>query len=161
MPDIMSVEKRSNLMSRIKGKNTTPERYIACLLTAGGLQFEQHCRDLAGTPDFVLRQASTAVFVDGDFWHGWRFPIWKHRLSEPWRQRIEKNRLRDTSNRRKLRRRGWKVIRLWEHQVEADAVDCVARIVDRAGVLRLNWKAVRDAYAILPQLKRRNRLPKP
>ena len=90
--DIMSPEKRRRVMSRIKGKNTTPERYIRSLLRAAGLSFKQHDNTLPGYPDFVFPRAKVAVFVDGDFWHGWRFPIWQHRLSSFWRNKIADNR---------------------------------------------------------------------
>jgi DNA mismatch endonuclease (patch repair protein) len=68
------------------------------------------------------------VLVDGDFWHGWRFPLWRDKLSPAWETKIAANRLRDTRNRRKLRALGWVVIRLWEHEVERDAEACIARI---------------------------------
>jgi DNA mismatch endonuclease (patch repair protein) len=69
-----------------------------------------------------------AVFVDGDYWHGWRFPAWRDKLAAYWKQKIETNRRRDRRNFRRLRRSGWRVIRLWEHEVERDAERCVDRI---------------------------------
>lgn len=71
-----------------------------------------------------------AVFVDGDFWHGWRFPVWKDKLSEAWELKIEKNRNRDSRNHRRLRRKGWRVVRIWEHQTHADLGKCLERIMD-------------------------------
>src|ERR1035437_3986690 len=116
--DIMSPATRSRVMSRIRGKDTGPERLLAKLLAEAGLIAEQHARDLPGKPDFVLRARKVAIFVDGDFWHGWRFPSWRLKLSEKWEKKIESNRLRDARNHRLLRRRGWRVIRIWEHQIE-------------------------------------------
>jgi DNA mismatch endonuclease (patch repair protein) len=127
--DIMSPEKRSALMARIKGKNTGPEQRMAAALAAQGLEWESHSRDLPGRPDFVFRQARVAVFVDGDFWHGWRFSQWRHKLSEKWEAKIEDNRRRDARNHRWLRRMGWKVVRLWEHQVTADVDACIDRLM--------------------------------
>ena len=126
--DIMSVDKRSALMSRIKGRDTGPERLIAHSILQLGLSWEAHSRDLPGRPDFVFRQQRVAVFVDGDFWHGWRFPAWRHKLSEPWETKLAANRARDQRNRSKLRRSGWSVVRLWEHQVERDLAGCLAKI---------------------------------
>ena len=126
--DIMSVEKRSALMSRIRGKGTKPELIVADLLAQAGLRCELHVKDLPGRPDFVLRKARVAIFVDGDFWHGWRFPAWRLKLSEKWEKKIESNRLRDIRNHRLLRRQGWTVIRIWEHQIENDPIVCVNRI---------------------------------
>ena len=127
--DIMSPEKRSAVMARIKGKNTGPERAVAGALSGRGLEFETHAKDLPGRPDMLFREAKVVVFVDGDFWHGWRFPIWRDKLSEQWEAKIEATRRRDARNFRRLRRSGWKVIRIWEHQVEKNLPSCVDRIV--------------------------------
>ncbi len=123
--DIMSPTTRSRVMSRIRGKNTSPERAIAPRLLDWNTRFEQHVSELPGRPDFVFRETMLAVFVDGDFWHGWRFPLWEHKLSEMWRAKIAATRTRDRRNFAKLRRRGWKVLRIWEHQVERDPERCV------------------------------------
>jgi len=127
--DIMSPEKRSQVMSRIKGTGTGPERAVAMALDLQGLVYEQHARDLPGRPDFVFREKRIAVFIDGDFWHGWRFPCWRDKLSEHWEGKIQKNRDRDQRNHRRLRRLGWKVIRIWEHQVKKELEKAVGRII--------------------------------
>ncbi|WP_080677636.1 very short patch repair endonuclease [Bradyrhizobium barranii] len=127
--DIMSPETRSAVMSRIRGRGTKPERAIAELMAGAGLQWEEHCKDLPGRPDFVLRATKVAIFVDGDFWHGWRFPVWRLKLSEHWERKIEGNMRRDARNFRALRRAGWKVIRIWEHQVEKSPARCIEKIL--------------------------------
>jgi DNA mismatch endonuclease (patch repair protein) len=159
--DIMSPQQRSRVMSKIKGKNTTPERYIRSLLKAGGLRFRQHDRTLPGSPDFVFPNAKVAVFINGDFWHGWRFPIWQHKMARFWRTKIAGNRARDRKVGRSLRRLGWRPLRIWEHQVESDATACVARIARALGENRVDWRAVELRRRRLPALERRNRLPKP
>lgn len=116
-------------MARIKGKDTGPEVQLAEAFRGQGLEWESHVRDLPGRPDFVFRAAMVAVFVDGDFWHGWRFSQWRHKLSEHWEAKIEENIRRDMRNHRRLRRTGWRVIRLWEHQVERDVAACLARVI--------------------------------
>ena len=59
-----------------------------------------------------------AVFIDGDFWHGYRYPQWSQKLpSAFWREKIERNRARDRRNFAKLRRHGWRVLRVWEHKL--------------------------------------------
>ena len=128
--DIMSVEKRSAVMSRIRGKNTGPERAVGEALTARGFEFETHAKDLPGRPDIVFRTSMVVVFVDGDFWHGWRFPVWRDKLSEPWEAKIEATRRRDARNFRRLRSVGWKVIRIWEHQIKRDLPRCIGRIAE-------------------------------
>lgn len=124
----MSVRKRSQLMSRIKGKNTKPELLVMSELRRRKIYFSTHAKDLPGRPDIVLRRIKLAVFIDGNFWHGWRFPLWKHKLSPKWQDKITQTRLRDQRNFRKLRRAGWKVIRIWEHQIEESVSDAVERI---------------------------------
>jgi DNA mismatch endonuclease (patch repair protein) len=127
--DFMSPATRSRVMARIRGRDTGPELTIAKLLRAGGLVFESHVRDLPGRPDFVVRHERVAVFCDGDFWHGWRFPAWRLKLSEKWESKIETNRRRDSRNHRWLRTSGWRVVRLWEHQIERDPDACLKRII--------------------------------
>jgi DNA mismatch endonuclease (patch repair protein) len=116
-------------MSRIKGRNTGPERALFAELRRQGVYFAKHPRRLPGRPDIVFRKAMLAVFIDGDFWHGWRFPLWQHKLSPKWREKIAATRYRDSLNFRQLRRLGWKVIRIWEHQIERDPERCVNRIL--------------------------------
>lgn len=127
--DFMSREMRSQVMSRIKSKDTTPERTVVAILSELGLSFEQHSADLPGRPDVVFRHSKLAIFIDGDFWHGWRFPLWEHKLNEKWRKKIDATRRRDQRNFSQLRQKGWKVIRVWEHQIESDPVKCVTRIL--------------------------------
>ena len=158
--DIMSSEKRSRLMSRIRGKDTTPERVLSTLLAAGGLTFEQHCRDLPGRPDFVFREDLVAVFVDGDFWHGWRFPVWEHRMSEKWRMKISETRRRDRLAHCRLRRMGWKVVRVWEHQIEENRLACVKRVIHSLDRKTVTWNRVLEVESTLPKMQRRNRLPR-
>lgn len=126
--DTMSEETRSAVMSRIRGKDTGPERAIAGLLVERGWEFESHATDLPGRPDIVFRDAGVIVFIDGDFWHGFRFPLWQHKLSPKWQEKIAATRARDQRNFRKLRRDGWTVVRIWEHQIERDAAACADRI---------------------------------
>ena len=130
MTDIMSREKRSAVMSRIRGKDTGIERTIAEALATRGLSPERHVPDLPGKPDFVFRDDRLAVFVDGDFWHGWRFPAWEHKLTPRWRDKIAETRRRDRRNFARLRRSGWRVVRLWEHQIEADPGASVTVILE-------------------------------
>jgi DNA mismatch endonuclease, patch repair protein len=126
----MSPEKRSAVMAKIRGKNTGPELKLASMLKRARRRFETHASDLPGRPDFVFRKTRVVVFVDGDFWHGWRFPIWRLKLSEKWELKIAANRRRDGRNHAKLRRTGWTVIRIWEHQLERDPDKCLGRVLD-------------------------------
>lgn len=128
--DVMSPAARSAVMSRIHGKNTRPERTVFLELRRRGVYFSKHAKDLPGRPDICFRRIKLAVFIDGDFWHGWRFPLWQHKLSPRWRDKIAATRKRDQRNVCRLRSLGWTVVRIWEHQVETDLNSCVARVVE-------------------------------
>lgn len=114
-------------MSRVKAADTTLERAVRSELFRRGYRFRKNVRELPGKPDVVLARHHVAVFIDGDFWHGYRFGSWRATLSPGWQMKIEQNILRDTRNRRRLRRMGWKVVRLWGHEVKTD----LARSVDK------------------------------
>ena len=117
------------VMSKIRGRDTGPELAMADGFAARGLTWESHVGELPGRPDFVFRGSRVAVFVDGDFWHGWRFPQWRDKLSDRWEAKIEATRRRDARNRRRLRRMGWKVLRIWEHQIGRSRDACVLRVL--------------------------------
>ncbi len=112
--DKMTPAQWSYCMSRIKGKDTEIEIIVRSALHANGLRYRKHVSDLPGKPDIVFVQSKVVVFVDGNFWHGHSFDNWKHKLKPFWRNKIKENIKRDQRNFRKLRRNGWKVIRIWE-----------------------------------------------
>ena len=128
MPDNLSVQQRSYCMSRVKNRDTDLERRLRSALQRRGWRFRKHARDLPGSPDLVFRRQRLAIFIDGDFWHGYQFPKWQHRLSAFWQVKIAVNRSRDQRNFRRLRARGWRVIRIWQHQMERDIERCVLRV---------------------------------
>ena len=117
-------------MKRVKLKNGSLEKLVQRELWARGLRFQRHVKTLAGRPDIVFRKEKVAVFVDGDFWHGWRLPVWEHKLSPFWRDKLRANRVRDQRNFRRLRALGWRVIRLWQHDILADVAACIERVSD-------------------------------
>ena len=129
MLDIMSAEKRSLLMSKIRGKDTCIEISLRSQLHKLGYRFRKNYKILPGKPDVVFTSEKVAIFVDGDFWHGYRFPSWSDRLTPFWKNKIDANRKRDLKNFTKLRRKGWIVIRIWEHEIEQDLDKCVTEII--------------------------------
>lgn len=128
MPDHLTPEQRSHAMKRVKLKNGSLEKLMQRELRAQGLRFRCHVRNLPGSPDIVFHRERVAIFVDGDFWHGWRLSTWEHKLSPFWREKLHANRRRDRRNFRRLRRLGWYVIRLWQHQVKLNLPGCIARV---------------------------------
>ena len=131
-PDIMSPATRSNLMSKVKGSDTKLEaKFIGYIRAAELNGYELQARDLIGKPDVVYREQKVCVFVDSDFWHGWQFPRWRHKLrSDFWVTKITKNRERDLQVTRQLRKEGWKVIRVWEHQLTGNPEKTISRVRD-------------------------------
>lgn len=115
-------------MQAVKGKNTSLERTLSSAFHRRGWRYRRNYALLPGKPDFVFTKARVVVFVDGDFWHGWRYPRWKHKLSDFWRAKIERNRARDRRNFQRLRRQGWTVLRLWGHDVEKDLEGSIERV---------------------------------
>jgi DNA mismatch endonuclease (patch repair protein) len=116
--DHLSKAERSALMSRIKTKDTVPEKAVKAILVKYGIPFRAQARDLPGTPDFVLLETRLAIFVNGDFWHG-RIPKKAFlKLTAAWRNKLEKNRSRDARARRRLWRLGWSILTIWESDLK-------------------------------------------
>lgn len=116
-------------MAAIKSKNTGIERLVFSYLRREKLHFQRHYRRAAGSPDVAVPSRRLAVFIDGDFWHGYRYPLWRHKLpSAFWWEKIERNRARDRRNFAKLRRRGWRVLRVWEHDLVKRRDETLVRI---------------------------------
>lgn len=119
-------------MSRIHGKDTDPEVRLRRELWAAGLRYRIHYK-ITGRPDIVFPRARVAIFVDGCFWHG--CPVHSVRPkanSRFWATKLEGNIARDNKVNAELNTLGWKVIRIWEHDVYSNiekAVNCVVRAV--------------------------------
>jgi DNA mismatch endonuclease (patch repair protein) len=128
MTDNLTPLQRSWTMSRIRDRDTAPERRLRSLLFSLGLRFRKNVGYLPGRPDIVFPRARVAVFVNGTFWHGWRYPAWAHKLAPYWRKKIEGNRRRDRLNGRRLRRLGWLRVNVWEHKILADSVACASDV---------------------------------
>jgi DNA mismatch endonuclease (patch repair protein) len=118
MADCFTKEKRSEIMSKIRSKNTKAEVLVFRELRRRCIYFQKHYNRALGKPDIALPRKKIAIFIDGDFWHGYRFSNTKNRLPKKyWQEKIENNIKRDRKNRAKLRKDGWRVLRVWEHEV--------------------------------------------
>lgn len=129
--DRITPEQRSRVMASVRSSETLPERLLRSHLHRRGWRFRKNVRGLHGCPDIVFSKCRVAVFVDGDFWHGYRFDAWKAKLPAYWQDKIERNRRRDRRNSARLRRDGWTVVRVWEHLVMRD-IEKAALRVERA-----------------------------
>lgn len=157
MVDNLTPEQRRKTMQAVKGRNTSLEQRVAAAFYQQGWRYRRNYAALPGKPDFVFTKARVAVFVDGDFWHGWRYPLWKHKLSDYWQKKIERNRCRDRSNFRGLRRQGWRVIRLWGHEVESDLLRAVSRVKSLLDTMSPQDGSTRRAAVGERDLRRRRR----
>lgn len=124
----MTPEQRSRAMKCVKLKDGSLELLVQRELRKTGLRFQRNYKKLEGSPDIVFLKRKVAIFIDGDFWHGWRLPAWEHKLSEFWKSKLRANRKRDQRNFRRLRASDWTVIRLWEHEIQSDSDRCIDRI---------------------------------
>ena len=117
MADVFTRKKRSEVMSRIRGRgNLSTEMRMIALMREHGIKGWRRHRHLPGRPDFVFLKEKVAVFVDGCFWHGCPAHYVAPRTAAGfWRAKISGNRDRDRKNSRMLRKLGWRVVRLWEH----------------------------------------------
>jgi DNA mismatch endonuclease (patch repair protein) len=121
MTDVYSPQKRSAVMARVKGKNTTPELAVRKALTGLGARYRLHRRDLPGKPDIVLAGRRLAIFVHGCFWHGHdcargaRVP---QANREYWVAKVARNHARDQRNRADLDAAGWRVETVWECELK-------------------------------------------
>lgn len=124
----MTSEQRSRCMSRIRGRDTTPELIVRRALWQRGLRYRLRTK-LPGRPDMVFGPCGVAVFIDGCFWHACPEHGVKPKANARfWREKLAANVQRDLRATATLREAGWAVLRFWEHEVERDLGGVVARI---------------------------------
>lgn len=127
-----TTKKRSELMSKIRSKNTKPEIKVRKALWALGFRYRKNVKKLPGSPDIVFTRQKLVVFIDGEFWHGYFWDEKKAQIKSNrgfWIPKIERNMQRDVQNVQFLTDRGWHVMRFWENQVKKDFDYCIRRIV--------------------------------
>ncbi|RME92823.1 MAG: very short patch repair endonuclease [Verrucomicrobia bacterium] len=143
MADVFTKEKRSEVMSRIRGSgNKDTELALIAVFRRHGITGWRRNQPVYGKPDFVFPRLRVAVFVDGCFWHG--CPQHCKQPSnnrEFWAKKLEANKKRDRLVNRTLRSRGWKVVRIWEHEL---ARNREGRLLAK---LRRTFKAAGDSHA--------------
>lgn len=129
MSDVFSRKKRSEIMSRVKGRGNlaTEIRLIRIFREHRITRWRRHAA-VFGNPDFVFAKARLTVFIDGCFWHG--CPVHtslpaSHR--EFWKAKLERNKTRDRFVNKTLRNTGWRVLRIWQHELR-DPIRVVSRV---------------------------------
>lgn len=130
MSDVFTSEKRSAVMRRVKGKNTSPELKVRKALTGLGVRYRLNRKDLPGSPDIVMAGRRLAIFVHGCFWHGHdcargsRVPKANR---EYWTAKVARNVARDARTAAELAAAGWRVETIWECDLK-DAAALKARL---------------------------------
>jgi DNA mismatch endonuclease, patch repair protein len=127
--DSLSKARRSWNMSRIRGKDTEPERVVRSALHRIGFRFRLHVKSLPGKPDIVLPRYKTVVFVDGCYWH--RHPLCKNATTPStrtafWTHKFASNKRNDRLVRQRLTSLGWTVESVWECEVAHEKKNYVA-----------------------------------
>jgi DNA mismatch endonuclease, patch repair protein len=121
MADTFSRKKRSWIMSRIKGRDTKPEKIVRTILKSMGCRIRRYDTTLPGNPDIVLKDKWKIIFVHGCFWHGHKSCSRSRRPSTNrafWNRKIDGNIERDLKVRRKLKNMGWRILVVWECQLK-------------------------------------------
>ena len=158
MTDLISKEKRSYIMSMIKGKNTKPEIIVRKYLFHCGFRFRVNVKRLPGTPDIVLRKYKTAIFVNGCFWHGHEgcpeFRPPRTRV-EWWTEKLNRNKARDARVREELRAMGWNTMVIWECQLKPKerqaTLENVVRLLEKTYVESTYHAKFTPAYPLLEE----------
>ncbi|AOY87825.1 very short patch repair endonuclease [Marinobacter salinus] len=121
--DSVSKAKRSEIMGKVRGKNTSPELHVRKLLHSLGFRYRLHRGDLPGKPDIVFAKKQKIIFVHGCFWHrheGCSMARFPKSREEFWRKKFEDNKARDARNVCELERQGWSVLIVWECELSDD-----------------------------------------
>ena len=130
MPDVFTKAKRSDVMSRIRGHgNKATELALIKLFWQHEITGWRRHQNVFGKPDFIFRRNRLAVFVDGCFWHGCpkhcKIPAGNRAF---WERKFAANKARDRRVNRELRKLGWRVVRIWEHDLTKRGEVCARRI---------------------------------
>ncbi|MEW5770843.1 MAG: very short patch repair endonuclease [Pseudomonadota bacterium] len=122
--DVLTPEQRSRCMSRIKGKDTSPEMFVRSLVFSMGYRYRLHDRRLPGSPDLVFKNRRKVIFVHGCFWHmhDCRYGQVKPKTNAAfWEAKRNRNVQRDQDNMAALEAAGWEILVVWECETKDDS----------------------------------------
>lgn len=120
-------------MRKIKAKNTTPEIILRKALWKEGIRYRIENIKITGNPDIAIKKHKIAIFIDGEFWHGFNWQEKKTKIKsnkEYWIKKIERNIERDKKNNQLLTNQNWVVLRFWEHEIKKDLNKCIEIVKD-------------------------------
>ena len=134
MADTITPERRSEIMSHIKSKNTSIELMVRRYLFALGYRYRVNYKALPGKPDIVFTRKKIAIFIHGCYWHGHycgsRYAHSSKSNKSYWEPKIQRTQQRDQEHIAKLEADRWKVIVLWECQIKSDFEIVLNRLID-------------------------------
>lgn len=123
---------RSKIMSKIKGKNTKPEMLFRRALWAKGVRYRVDSKQLPGRPDVSIKKHKLAIFIDGEYWHGYNWQERKQKVKtnrDFWVPKIERNIQRDKEVNQELFDLGFTVFRFWDKEIKEELDKCVNDIL--------------------------------
>lgn len=129
--DVLTPEQRRKNMQAIKSKATKAEIALAKALWAKGYRYRKNNKKVYGNPDLTFSQYKLAIFVDGEYFHGYNWETEKHRIKTNrnfWWKKIEGNMLRDKRVNETLVENGWTVLRFWSQEIRKNLASCVHKI---------------------------------
>ena len=132
MTDVHDSKQRSYNMSRIRGKDTKPEKTLRSLLHRHGFRFRLNVTGLPGKPDIVLPKHRTVIFVHGCYWHrhpGCKYATTPATNAEFWMEKFKRNVERDNENQTACLGLGWKVVVVWECGLKNAQEDVLREVV--------------------------------
>lgn len=137
MADIVSPDKRSQMMAGIKGKNTKPELLIRKALHKAGFRYRLHDKKLAGKPDLVFPKYGAVLFIHGCFWHGHNCHLfkWPATRTEFWENKINRNQQVDRVSIQKLLSDNWRIGTIWECAIRGKTRKDIASVIEASA----NW----------------------
>ena len=137
--DTVDSKTRSKIMSRVKGKHTKPELLIRRALHRKGFRYRLHVKNLPGHPDLVFPKYKAIILVNGCFWHdhGCYLSTKPSTRKEFWQEKFQRNKVRDRKNIEYYRKRGWRVLIVWECALKGrDRQDLDEVIFEASGWLK-------------------------
>ena len=129
MTDTVSKKKRSEIMSRVRSKDSKMEIAFRKALWNKGFRYSKNSSKYFGKPDLILKKYKTVIFIDSCFWHGCkkhcRMPSTNQKY---WIQKIKRNKQRDKEVNKYYKKLGWKIFRIWEHEIQKNFDKAISKI---------------------------------
>jgi DNA mismatch endonuclease, patch repair protein len=130
MVDIFSKKKRSEIMSKVKNKDSKIEVSFRKALWKEGFRYSKNSKRYFGKPDLVMKKHKTVIFLDSCFWHGCKkhckFPATNKKF---WKEKIERNKQRDREVNKYYKKNNWNIVRIWEHEISKNFDKTVCKTI--------------------------------